>query len=351
MAIKKITMQDIADKCGLSRNTVSKIFNQRGNVPEETRMLVYKAAAELGYRQPLEPILSGPGMAAPLDTSLSIAVLSQNNPMHHAFGFSFIKSFTDQICRMGYTVRMYEVSAEEMQKRILPPNISLENTAGILCIELFDIQYLNTICDLGLPTILVDGYKDIILSMLPCDVITMENIAVSAELTRSMINAGAGSVGFVGDPNHCNSFNERFKGFSLALAEAGIALDRSICILDSDNNPYGDLDWIEDKFNKMPYLPDAFVCANDFHALHIMAALKRRGLSVPKDVMVTGFDNSPESAIVEPGLTTAQIASSEMGVRAADILAERIRNPQHSYCLTYVQSQPIFRDSIGDGGF
>lgn len=343
MAIKKITMQDIADKCGLSRNTVSKIFNRRGNVPEETKELVYQAAKDLGYHQPLEGLL-GSGKE-PAASSLSIAVLSHSNPMHHAFGSFFIKAFTDQICRVGYTVRMYEVSSEEIERKILPPNISLENTAGILCIELFDKDYLNTVCSFGLPTIIVDGYKDITMSLLPCDVVVMENVAASMALTRKMIANGAKTIGFIGDINHCNSFNERFKGYSLALSEAGLFVDSSVCILDSDDHPYGDIAWLENKLDHMPYLPDAFFCANDFHALHIIATLKIRGLSIPKDVMVSGFDNSPESAIVEPHLTTAQISSSDMGITAAEILRGRIENNTKAFCISYTKSTPIFRES------
>lgn len=343
MAIKRVTMQDIADKCGLSRNTVSKIFNGRGNVPDETKQLVYTVAKELGYSQPLD--FSDDSTLTANTPSLSIAVLSQTNPMHHNFGSFFITAFTDQICRAGYTVRMYEISADEMSSCILPPNISPENTAGILCIELFDQKYLTSICELGLPTIIVDGYRNITRSLLPFDVITMENIAASVVIAKKMLENGAQTIGFVGDINHCNSFNERWQGYCLALKEGGVKIDRSVSILDSDDHPYGDVNWLESKLDKMPYIPDAFFCANDFLALQITAALKRRGLTIPKDIMVSGFDNSPESTIVEPGLTTAQIYSSEMGIAAADLLRARILNPNRSYCITYIKSVPIFRES------
>lgn len=344
MAIKRVTMQDIADKCGLSRNTVSKIFNQRGNVPEETKELVLSVARELGYFQPTA-LIDGTEKADTNLSSLSIAVLSHSNPRHHNFGSFFIKAFTDRVCRAGYTVRMYEVSTEEIEERVLPPNISLENTAGILCIELFDKDYLSSVCSFGLPTIIVDGYQNITRSLVPCDVITMENVAASIAIMNRLISNGAKSIGFVGDITHCNSFNERWNGFSVALDEAGIKIDKDICILDSNNSPYGDLNWLDSKIEQMPYIPDAFFCANDFHALHMLTAIKRRGLSVPKDVMISGFDNSPESAIVEPGLTTAQIPSQDIGVTAAEVLLARIENPNHSYCISYIKSTPIFRDS------
>ena len=105
MAIKRITMQDVADACGLSRNTVSKVFNGRGSVPEATKKLVLEKARALGYYQPTRESLSGAESGRG-----NIALLTQHKLLSHNFGAFFITSFTDQICRSGYTIKMYEVS-------------------------------------------------------------------------------------------------------------------------------------------------------------------------------------------------------------------------------------------------
>ena len=75
MAIKRITMQDIADACGLSRNTVSKIFNDRGDVPEATRNMVLEKARQLGYYQ--LPAKEEPAVVY----GGTIAVLTQNKKL------------------------------------------------------------------------------------------------------------------------------------------------------------------------------------------------------------------------------------------------------------------------------
>jgi len=341
MARKRVTMQDIADACGLSRNTVSKIFNGRGTVSEATRKKIIKAAQELGYFQFLEEKTSKPGTH-----SQNIALLTHSKPMNHNFGSSFIINFTNQLCRAGYTLKMYEISTEELTQKKLPPHLMLENTVGILGIELFDRDYLHMICGLGLPTIFVDGYAHVNSSLLCCDLISMENIASIIALTERLIASGAKRIGFVGDINHCNSFYERWIGFCTALGSAGLPLDHSLCILAKDEEPYGDVDWLFARLEEMPSIPDAFVCANDFLAIHLMAALKKKGLSIPADVMVTGFDGSPESAVVEPPLTTVQIPSADIGRLAADILLDRIQNPDRPFRFTYVKTIPVWRDSI-----
>ena len=97
--------------------------------------------------------------------------------------------------------------------------------------------------------------------------------------------------------------------------------------------------------NHMPALPDAFVCANDYLAVHLMSAIKKKGLSIPDDIMVTGFDGTSQSALVEPALTTVQIPSIEIGRMSADILLARIRNPELPFSYTHIRTTPVWRKS------
>lgn len=342
MALRRVTMQDIADACGLSRNTVSKIFNGRGAVPEATQHLVLQKAQELGYYQVPDPAAS---IAKPAGGSQNIALLTSRMPSDYHFGTFFIPAFTERLSRAGYTLMMYEVSLEELLARRLPPHLPQGQTAGILSIELFDRNYLDMLCALELPVILVDAYANANITAINCDLISMENMASTIELTTHIIAAGARRLGFVGDRDHCNSFHERWLGFCLALSEAGIPLDRELCILSNDMEPYSDEGWIVEQLHRMPAIPDAFVCANDFLALHMMAALKHLGLVIPDDIMIAGFDGVPQSAVVEPSLTTVQIPNAEIGRMAADMLLERINNPKLPFRRTYVQTTPMWRSS------
>lgn len=336
MARKRITMQDIAQACGLSRNTVSKVFNDRGAVPEETRRLVLDKARELGYAQ--LPAESGQGR--------SIALLTQHKLLSHNFGAFFITSFTDQISRAGYTLKMYEISRTEIREKRLPPHLDLEETAGILGIELFDRAYLESVCALGKPTVFVDGYPHAAESPINCDFVSMENLASETALVGRMIRSGAKTIGFVGDKNHCNSFYERWVGSCNALREAGLSVREDLSILAEDGEYYGDPAWLLRQLEALPEIPDGFACANDYLAIHLMTALKKLGLSVPGDVLVAGFDGSMEAAVVTPSLATARIPSAEIGRLAATLLVRRIAEPDFPYHWTYVKTTPIWGESI-----
>jgi len=341
MALKRVTIQQIANACGLSRNTVSKVFNNRGAVPEATKKAVIQKAQEMGYYQLPEESYVTPAA----DQGRNIALLTQSKPLNHNFGSFFVTGFTDQICRAGYTLKMYEISPEELANRVLPPHLLLKDTAGLLGIELFDKGYLDMLCSVGLPTIFMDFFADAGRSLIGGDLVCMENYSSSIALTKRLIEAGARKIGFVGDITHCMSFEERWMGYRTALTEAGLSPDEACSILAKDSDDYGDADWLLSKLNAMSHMPDAFVCANDYLAIHLMTALKRKGLSIPADVMITGFDGSPESAIVEPALTTASIPSADIGRVTADILLNRIQNPERPFLRTYVKTVPIFRAS------
>ena len=339
MTLKRVTMQEIADACGLSRNTVSKVFNGRGSVPESTKRMVINKARQLGYYQySIADTVGGRHNG-------NIALLTQQKLLSHSFGTYFFTGFTNQISQYGYSIQMHEVSREELADKRLPASLNTEQTTAILGIELFDRDYIDMVCSLKIPTVFVDGYVRAGKSLLQCDYISMENVTSETAIVNHAISRGAKRLGFVGDIDHCNSFYERWLGFCSALGEFGIPVDRDCCILAKDGDYYGDTAWLLRQLAGLPYMPDAFACANDFLAIRLMAALKKMGLSIPGDIMVTGFGGSPESTVVEPALTTARIPSNDIGRLAASILTKRVQQPDFPYQWTYVMTTPIWRDS------
>lgn len=118
-----------------------------------------------------------------------------------------------------------------------------------------------------------------------------------------------------------------------------------LCIVEPNSAPYGEAAWLVERLRAMPSLPDAFVCANDYLAVHLMKALKYLNLHIPEDVMVAGFDDSPEATVAEPPLSTVRIPSGEMGFIAAGILLDRIQRPTLPYRCCYVQTAPVWRET------
>ena len=340
MPSKRITMQDIANACGLSRNTVSKAFNERGSVPQATKDLIFQKARELGYGAPAAQQFQQDSA-----DGKTIALFTCNLPSDYHFGTTLVPSFTNRISRAGFTLRLYEISESECRHKRLPPHFMPSQTVGIVGIELFDRAYLDVICDLGLPTVMIDTPARAYNQGMRCDFISMENISSIVLIVKHLYDCGARRIGFVGDLEHCGSFNERWIGYNIGLHNVNLTCDTDCCILDSDDSPYCDVEWLMHRLQQMPVLPDAFVCANDYLAVYCMTALKRLGRSIPGDVMVSGFDGSAQSMLIEPALTTVQIPSAEIGMTAADLLMFRIKNPSAPFSWTHIKTTPLWRAS------
>ena len=102
---------------------------------------------------------------------------------------------------------------------------------------MFDANYSNFICKLGIPTLFIDCPTTKECPNLESDILLMENYNSVYTVTKNLINNGCKNISFVGDTNHCQSFYERWQGYCSALLAYTIQLDKSTCILDNDSNP------------------------------------------------------------------------------------------------------------------
>lgn len=340
MTREKVTIQDIADALGISRNTASKALNGSSNIPDETRNKVIKKAIELKYKQfafmEIENILS--------KNSGNIALLTENLPNTSHFGSALISGLEKRISAEGYNLSIHIVRDIDQESLSLPNNFDVSNVDGIICIELFNLEYSKLITSLDVPTIFIDCSAHICYSDFKADVLLMENEHSTYQLTKKLIDGGYKTLGFIGDYNHCRSFNERWIGFNRALTESGVRLDLSQCILDEDRLFFSSPEWADDRLRRINEFPSAFVCANDHIAVTFMKSIKNTR-SVPDDIVICGFDNALESRIVEPQLTTVHIYRNEMGVKAAEMLLSRIKDPKQPHQVSHIYTKPIIRES------
>lgn len=339
---QKVTIQDIADALNISRNTVSKAINGTGIVSPDTKTKIFNKAAELGYKQfaMLNPNYSDSIVPQP---NYEIALFTHSVLSNSHFSSPLLHTFQEQISSLGYRLSMYIIRDDFIDQCKLPPNFNHECTKGIIAIEMFNEKYTNFLCDLEIPTLFIDTFANTKCEAINSDTLYMENTNSTYRLTQSLINSGYTKIGFVGDYLHCHSFYERWCGYRHAMQDSLLNNFSKYCILENDDLPYYNQELLVSKLKALPCLPEAFVCANDFLAVDIIRALKSMNISVPDDIKICGFDNSPESMVIDPPLTTVQIPGESMGHFAAEILLSRINSPKLSYRTIYVQTQIINR--------
>ncbi len=344
---QRVTIQDIADELGVSRNTVSKAINNTGILADATREKILKKAMEMGYKQfsYMAPAQTIPGEIA-LKGPTEIALLTTQFLSNSHFASTTLDKFQRELSGLGYSLTMHRVLPEELQEKRLPASFDPGRTAGIVGVEMFDYDYCKMLCELEMPILFLDGPVTGLREPLRADFLYMNNTEHSYTFLQEMVRRGKTEIGFVGDYRHCQSFFERYIGYRNALFLAGLPDMEQYCILGAEDSDYKE--YLCRSLAEMEKLPQVFLCANDFVAIDVLAGLKQRGIRVPEDIWLCGFDDSPESKLITPRLTTIHIHTQIMGYSATQMLVSRIRQPSLNFRTVYAETDLIYRESTGD---
>jgi LacI family transcriptional regulator len=336
---KNITIQDIADELGLSRNTVSKALNG-GYLPEKTKALVINKAKEMNYKH-LNTTESGPN-----GKNYKLLLLS-GKPLNNINFFLPIMRGIDNYCYenkyelLKYTFNDNISSYETLSNYIINLNID-----GIIAIETFDKDFILKLLDFNIPVTFIDfcshttqinGYYDII------ETSNREPIYHISKILNKKY--GVTKFSFVGDYTHCMSFKNRYLGMLQALILSNIQHTKNDDILKTDNFDYGNPEILSNEILKLPVMPECFICANDFIARSVINALNVLKLNVPNDVLVVGYDDAVDSTSARPTITTVGMDKDFLGSEAVRVLVNRINNPTMPMREITLNSKIIPRES------
>ncbi len=338
--MKKVTIQDIADELNISRNTVSKAINNADGLAEATRKKILQKAAEMGYKQfSYLKIPTGSDAKQEQREKGEVALLFGNviSPAH--FASLMLDKLKMELSRLGYTLNMHRVEQDNYENLSLPVTFSVPQARAIVCIEMFNRPYDEMICSLGLPVLFVDGPNKRDGYDLPADQLYMDNTTAITRFVNDMLARGKRRIGFIGDYEHCQSFYERYTAFRCAMLMADVPVEDRFCI--KTIRP----EQITEALTGLPDFPEVFICANDFVADDAIYTLRKLGKSIPKDILFCGFDDSPNSRIMTPSLTTVHIHTQSMAVAAMQLLISRLNRPDLNYRIMHTETDLIYRDS------
>ena len=348
----KVTIQDIANELQLSRNTVSKAINNTGVLADATREKILRKAAEMGYKQFAYLPLFQEDTAKAAEHSIlpsdkrEIAMLTTQFLSSSHFSSMMLDRFQSEIDHLHSGMTIHRISPIELKEKKLPSSLNIQCTAGIICIEVFDYDYAQMLCDLDVPLLFVDTPVMDMRPPLKADRLYMENRIEIQNAVAHMVQRGKKRISFAGDKNHCQSFFERYMAYKDAVEYFGLTEGLSTCAMPSGQQNYPVS--LYETIRRFKTMPDAFVCANDFVAMDLVKALNELGYSVPDDIWVCGFDDSQEASYFAPRLTSIHIHGQIMGYTAANLLMTRIEEPSLNYRTVYTETNLILRESTGD---
>ena len=341
--MKKVTIQDIADELGISRNTVSKAINNAGGLAEATREKILQKATEMGYKQfsyiKVHTACIAEQEKQGKQAKGEIALLCGNAIAPAHFASLMLDKLKMELSQLGYSLNVHRVERENFQNRSLPVTFTPERAHAVICIEMFDRAYDEMICSLGLPVLFVDGPNKRGGFDLPADQLYMDNTTAITRFVNDMLAHGKRRIGFIGDWEHCQSFYERYAAFRCAMLMADVPVDERFCIKLIHQEE------LAAALTSLAEFPDVFICANDFVADDAIYTLRKLGKSIPEDILFCGFDDSPSSRIMTPTLTTVHTHTQIMAIAAMQLLISRIENPDLNYRVVHTETELIYRDS------
>jgi LacI family transcriptional regulator len=305
------TIIDVAREAGVSIKTVSRVLNRERGVHDRTREQVLAVVARLKYR----PKQSARSLAGA--RSFLIGLLYYDPSAAFVAG---VQKGAAVRCReegRHLVVESLDDHAPDIEAQVDRMVAALRPDGMILTPPLCDNpQVLKALADSGTPAVLISpGAHD---PSLAC--VRMDDVRAAEQVTELLIGLGHERIAFVkGHPDQIAS-RLRYEGFCRAMRTHGLAVDPGLVYqgeFSFDSGVRGAQELLA-----RPVRPTAVFASNDDMALGVLSTAQRLGLSIPADLSIAGFDDSPSASLVWPPLTTVRQPIEDMARVAVDLLVD-----------------------------
>ncbi|WP_444960006.1 LacI family DNA-binding transcriptional regulator [Nocardiopsis sp. M1B1] len=336
-ARRGVGITEVARRAGVSPGTVSNVLNRPERVAEATRLRVEAAITELDYVRNS----SGSSLRSGRSESVGLLVLDVTNP----FFTEVARGVEDEAAGSGLAVVLLN-SAEKRERQ--QRNVRLlaeQRAAGAVVMpvddDLSDLLWLSRQGTFWVALDRGDVAEDV-----GCSV-SVDNHAGGMAAGRHLIGLGHETVTFLTGPFAIEQVRRRHEGLRDAFAEAGLDPDARVRVVEQPLlNPEQGERAVDAILSGGPrQRPQAVFCANDQLALGVMKGLGQRGLRVPEDMSVVGYDNVDFADLVHPGLTTVAQPKYELGRAAMRLLESELNHGEHVHERVLFTPELVVRGS------
>lgn len=334
-----VKMLDIATKLGVSVVTVSNALAGRDGVSEQMRKRICETAEKMGYK-PSNTKSEKRRMTIP-KISKNVGILTSERFVgaRGTFYWELTASISNQLSQMNVCTVYECVTAESERDGILPNMIIDGKVDGVIVIGQVHRSYIECLSKLTIPLIFVDFYDN----RYKIDSVISDSFNGGYMLTDYLVSKGHRRIGFFGTLNATSSINDRYLGYIKCIMEN--ELDFRIEWIIGDRNEKGILN---EKIDFPDDMPTAFVCNCDETAFRVISALKTKGVRVPDDISVVGYDNYTVSSICIPTITTVEVDLAKMAEVSVGIMAKKLADPTYTEGRRIISGRLIEKESVLD---
>ncbi len=338
-----ISMKDVAALAKVSLGTVSNVVNTPALVSPATRERVEKAIDQLGW----VPNESARQLRAGRSTAVGLVVMDIANP----FFTDVLSGVEDLVLERGFSVQVGNSASQPQREDDQLRLFEQQRVRGVLCAPIWGVnQRVDGLRRRGIPVVLVDRAPE---DSGSCSV-SVDDVEGGRLAVDHLIRLGHRSIALVGGPGRLQQIRDRRLGADLARAEHGGSVDLLAVSTSSLDTTAGVL--AADEIAALPdrERPTAVFAVNDLLAIGMLQGFVTRGLRVPEDIALIGYDDISFAAAAAVPLSSIRQPRADLGRRAAELLFEEIEaldedRPHEHQSVRFTPALVVRRSTAGPG--
>lgn len=337
MRKQKITIKEMAKQMNVSPSTISRALMSHPSIGKKTTSEVQKLAKMLGYY----PNTVASNLRRSKTNMIGVIIPR----IDRYFQSSAISGIEEVASKAGYFVNIFQSNNSYEREKENARMVLASQADGViacLALETNNYDHLTIFKENNIPLVFFDR----VCHEIETHKVVIDDFSAALKATEHLLSVGCRRVAHIAGNQRIAIFRDRLNGYRAALQRHHIEPDDTLIYFTED------LSLLEGekavlKFLSFPNPPDGVFCSNDTSAIGLIQTVKRNGLTVPGDIAVVGFSNTPSSLIIDPALTTIDDHAFEMGQAAARLLIRQIEEPQQhiSTETIVIRNDLIIRDS------
>ncbi|MDT0685326.1 LacI family DNA-binding transcriptional regulator [Autumnicola psychrophila] len=307
---KEVTIYDLAKVLNYSPSTISRALNNHKSISQKTTKEIHKIAKDLGYRPN--------SLAASLRNNKSKTIGILVSRINRPFSASIISGVENTARKAGYNVIISQ-SNDKYENEVTNAKALYDSrVSGLivsLSMETINTNHFQQFVDQNIPIVFVDrvpaefnSYRVII-----------DNYTAGYRATQHLIDQGCRRIAHFAGAQHLNVYNLRKKGHLDALRENNLEVADEL-IIHLDTMGFEEGCQATKMLLNLPQPPDGLFSSNDTAAVSAILTAKDKGIKIPEELAIIGFNDDPMASVVEPALSTVSHPATKMG----EISAQRI---------------------------
>ncbi|MNO67233.1 HTH-type transcriptional repressor CytR [compost metagenome] len=340
----KVTINDIAKAANVAKSTVSKVLNDSPNISKATKERIRAIMKEMNYI----PSSIATGLAKRKCNNIALMIdLSRRNDFLNHFFYNIIGGVESVVGAHDYDLTICNVTQGESRKFLNRYVLSQKADGMIIDTSILEKEVAADLEKMRYPFVVLGDWEA--KQKFPC--VDIDNRLGAVKITEHLLAGGYRRIAFIGGQKNESLFSRRFNGYSEVLRRQGYGVNPVWSFPDGNTEEIGY--GIVKKLLRLPILPDALICMNNYVAFGALRSLQEEGFSVPEKMGIVTFDNEPLAPYTTPPLTSLNMDTFGLGVKAAEVLMTIIQDcsdkeePEldDSVYLTWLEPQLVIRKS------